>query len=568
MIRSATRLAAVCVLCCTLNARADWTRFRGPNGSGISSDGRSAPVAWSPSANVKWKTDLPGAGVSCPVVVGDRVYLTCYSGYGLDRENPGDMKDLKRHVVAVDRKGGSIVWSKTIDAVLPEDPYSGPGVPAHGYASNTPVSDGENLYVFLGKSGVFAFDKGGKQLWQTSVGKESDPRRWGSASSPILYKDLVIVPAIAESESLVGLDKKSGKEVWRQEASGLSNSWCTPILVEVDKDRTDLVIAACEEVWGINPETGKLRWYCEGAKSGSYCSSLISQGDVVYGIEGRGGKSFAVRVGGKGDVTKSHVQWTGRDSARFGTPVVYKDRIYSFNGDVGTAINAKNGEKVHQARFPDGGSGGGRGGDYASPVLSDGRLYYVRKSGDVFVVRANDELERVSVNRVTAENEEFSATPAISDGEVFLRSNKHLYCVAPMGQTVPADEKVAMAAPASNEGDEAEGEGGGRGRGRGGRGERGGRGGRGSFDPEQWFKDQDKNSDGKLSGDEISERMRDRVGDIDTDKDGAISMEELRSGRGRMFGGRGAGRGGRGGRGGGVEGPARPERPKRPPLET
>ncbi|MCZ6699166.1 MAG: hypothetical protein O7D94_09575, partial [Planctomycetota bacterium] len=171
--------------------------------------------------------------------------------------------------------------------------------------------------------------------------------------------------------------------------------------------------------------------------------------------------------------------------------------------------------------------------------------------------KANDKLEPVAINRVTADNEEFSATPAISNGEVFLRSNKHLYCVAPMGQSVPPEEKIAVSPAASEEGDEAEGERGGRGR---------GRGGRGGFDLEQWFKQRDENGDGKLSGDEISGRMRDRVGDIDTDKDGAITLEEFRKGRSSMFGGRGRGRGGRGR--GGEDGPSRPERPKRPPLET
>ena len=204
-------LIAACILISASTAHADWTRFRGPNGSGISAEGPRAPVRWGPSANVKWKTELPGAGVSCPIVVGDRVYVTCYSGYGLDRANPGEQKNLKRHLVCVDRRTGKQMWSKSVDAVLPEDPYQGAGVPAHGYASSTPVSDGEQVYVFFGKTGALAFDKDGQQLWQTNVGKESDPRRYGSASSPILYKNLLIVPATAEREALVGLDTKTGK---------------------------------------------------------------------------------------------------------------------------------------------------------------------------------------------------------------------------------------------------------------------------------------------------------------------------------------------------------------------
>ena len=247
---SAIVLATMVLLSAAAGTRADWTRFRGPNGTGISPDDTPTPVKWSASQNLRWKLALPGAGASSPIIVGDRIYLTCYSGYGLDRENAGDQKNLKRHLLCIDRANGELIWNKTIDAVLPEDPYTGIGVPEHGYASHTPVSDGRNVYVFFGKTGVLAFDKQGNQLWQTSVGTESDPRSWGSASSPILYQDLLIVPATAESEALVALDKKTGKEVWRQEAAGFSMSWCTPVLVEVDENRSDLAIGVGREIWG------------------------------------------------------------------------------------------------------------------------------------------------------------------------------------------------------------------------------------------------------------------------------------------------------------------------------
>ncbi len=191
--------AGSCVL--PLGANADWPRFRGPNGSGVSADSNATPVRWSPKENVKWKVELPGAGVSSPIVVGDRVYVTCYSGYGLDRQNPGDINDLTRHLVCVDRESGKILWDKSVKAALPEDPFSGIGVPAHGYASHTPVSDGENVYVFFGKSGALAFDKEGNRLWQTNVGSGSDDKRWGSSSSPILHDDLLIVTASAEGRA-------------------------------------------------------------------------------------------------------------------------------------------------------------------------------------------------------------------------------------------------------------------------------------------------------------------------------------------------------------------------------
>ncbi|MHC5111660.1 MAG: outer membrane protein assembly factor BamB family protein [Planctomycetota bacterium] len=538
------------------DARADWMRFRGPNGSGIELDSAKTPVKWNDKANLKWKIELPGMGVSSPIVVGDRAYVTCYSGYGMNREAPGDQKNLKRHLVSVDIKSGKILWDRTVDAVLPEDPYEGIGVPGHGYASNSPVSDGENIYVFFGKTGALGFSKDGQQLWQTNVGKESDPRRWGTACSPIVYKNLLIVPAAAESEAMVALDTKSGKEVWRQEAAGLANTWSTPLLVPVDEKRTDLVMTTIQEVWGLNPETGKLRWFCEGAKARSFSSSPVSSGDVVYAIEGQSGVAMAVRAGGKGDVTKSHVVWTGRDKGRFCSPIVHDGHLYSFANGVISVMNAKTGERVNRKRLEGAGGGGMGGGDYASPILADGKFYMVRRSGETHVLSANPELESLAVNKVTNAKEDFSGTPAVHNGGIIIRSDKHLYCVADLGHEVPESALAsADAATEENEGNEA---GGGRERGR--RGEGGRRGGRRRFDPEAMFKENDADKDGKLTKDELPERMQDRMDQLDADKDGAVTLQEFQDGTRRMFGRRG-------GRGGNPR-EGKPDRPQRPELES
>ncbi len=440
------RLRILCVLALiiglnSLVSASDWSRFRGPNGSGISSDTATTPVEWSPDRNVRWKTPLPGAGVSSPIVVGDLLFVTCYSGYGA---NFGKIEDLKRHLVCVDRSSGKILWDKSVDAVLPEDSYSGMGIPSHGYASHTPVSDGKHIYVFFGKSGVLAYDLEGKQRWHQSVGTESDRRRWGSASSPILHEDNVIVVASAESEAIIALNAETGDEVWRQEAAGLANVWGTPLIVKIDDERTDLVLGVPYEIWGFNPDSGKLRWYSEISAGDQYSSSLVAVQDVVYSIEGRGGGSAAVRAGGKGDVTKSHTVWSGSDSSRFGTPVVYQGRLYFFASGVATCNDAKTGKKVFQGRLEGGSSSGGggrsrfgRGGggsDYSSPVVADGKIYYVQSSGSCFVLKAGDKFEQLAVNSVTTDRESFGATPALSNGEIFLRSDKHLYCVSETAQ--------------------------------------------------------------------------------------------------------------------------------------
>ena len=470
---------------------ADWLRFRGPNGSGISAESAETPVSWSPKENLKWKTPLPGAGVSSPIIVGDRVFVTCYSGYGLDRQDPGDIDNLKRHLVCVDRNTGKVQWEKSFDAAQPEDLYEGMGVPSHGYASHTPVSDGENVYVFFGKSGVYAFDLEGNQLWHRDVGKGSDRRRWGSSSSPIVHDDILIVTASAESSSIVGINKKTGEEVWRQETDGVSDVWGTPLIAKVDDERTDLVLGVPFEFWGLSPETGKLRWYSEIMDTDQYSSSVVESGGVIYGIEGRGGGSVAVKVGGKGDVTESNTVWSGNDSSRFGSPLVVDGRVYFFSSGIANCISAEDGSSIFKGRLPGssnagrggppgggrpegggrpdgggrpggqrgegqpgggdrpggfggggrggpGGFGGGRGGrgggmggqDYGSPVASGGNIYYVRSDGTAIVMAAGDKFEQLAVNKFTDEKETFSGTPAISDGQLFVRSDKHLYCVA------------------------------------------------------------------------------------------------------------------------------------------
>lgn len=458
----------------SLVGAADWPRFRGPNGTGIAGDDTPAPTTWSPTKNLKWKVKLPGPGASSPIVVGGRVFVTCYSGYGVAR-GQGEMKDLKRHLVCVDRGSGKILWDKEVPAVLPEDPYSGAGVPAHGYASHTPVSDGKRVYVHFGKTGALAFDMEGQQLWKTSVGRQSDDMRWGSASSPILHENILIVTAGPESRAIIGLNAETGKEVWKTEIESLGRAWGTPILVQVEGNRTDLVLGTAADTRGLDPTTGKERWKNDAVTTSN--SSPVAAKGVVYALESRyGGGGFggkggfqpkkgfqpkggfqprggfggrggttqggALRAGGK-EGTKSQTLWTSRAGNRFGTPVVFKDRVYYVAGGVVGCLDAKDGKEIYKERLDEsaeprggGGFGGGFGGfgrggsDYSSPVLAAGKLYYVKSSGTTYVFEAGDEFEQIAANRVTTERETFSGTPAISNGEIFLRSTGHLYCIS------------------------------------------------------------------------------------------------------------------------------------------
>ena len=473
-ITAAFQAACFAFLACGV-CLADWPRFRGPNGSGIATDSTALPIQWSPATNLGWKLELPGPGASSPIIVGDRIFVTCYSGYGTSRDQVGEIENLKRHLICVDRRTGKQLWIGTDTATLPEDPYSGMGIPAHGYASHTPVADGDCVYAVIGKSGVVCYSLDGKELWKTSVGTGSDPKRWGSSSSPILHDDLVIITASAESGSMIGLDKKTGEEKWRQTADGLIGVWGTPVIAKIDDTRSDLVVGVPYEFWGLNPATGKLRWYSEAMQSDSYNSSVVEADGVIYGIEGRGGGSAAGKAGGKGDTSAANTVWTGRDTARFASPLVYQNKIYYFANGVANCIDATDGSAIFKGRLPAksrssvqpagssenektdpqrgnagssqarpnnggfgsrGGFGGGFGGrsgrggfggaDYSSPVAGDGKIYYFKSDGTAYVINASDEFELLATNQTAEGAETFRGTPAISNGQIVVRSNRYL----------------------------------------------------------------------------------------------------------------------------------------------
>jgi hypothetical protein len=493
--------------CSAVATASDWPRFHGVNGSGISADKQALPSKWSETENLKWKTKLPGPGSSSPIVVGDKVFVTCWSGYETTGDDEGVEKDLRRHLICLDRDTGNVIWDKTVEPVLPEDPWSGT-FPQHGYATHTPVSDGERIYVFFGKTGALAFDLNGKQLWQTSVGTGSGSRGWGTASSPILYKDLLIIPATSESKSLVALDKKTGKKVWTHTDSSFASTWGTPILVDCEGGRTDLVFAVPNKIWGFDPETGKTRWTSEGLNSDSICTSAFAHDGVVYVLETgpRGGGGIAVKAGGEGDVTKTAILWRGSARSRIETPVLDDNRIYFVGNRIADCIDAVTGTSIYHVSAVTGepapadtgrgggrpggarpggpggpggggpggggpggggpgrpggfggpggglggpgggpggqrqgggrgGPGGGRGGmggfggmDYSSPVLADGKIFYLSRTGTAYVYTVGPEYKLLSQNKFDSGGD-FSATPAISDGQIFIRSSKYLYCVA------------------------------------------------------------------------------------------------------------------------------------------
>lgn len=266
---------------------------------------------------------------------------------------------------------------------------------------------------------MFCFDLDGKQLWHASVGDKTNG--WGSGCSPIFYGKLLIVNASVESGSLVALDKLTGEEVWT--AKGISASWNTPLLVGT-KEKPELVVSIQNFVVGFDPNVGKELWRADGVHR-YVCPSVVSHGDMVYAIGG-GHTSLAVRSGGSGDVTASHELWRQTKGSNVGSPIFYKDHLYwaSDNGGVMTCQNAATGDFVYQERFKPSPER-----VWSSPVLADGKLYIVSQHKGTFVVAAKPEFELLAHNVFEDDDSRTNASPAVSHGQLLLRTDRRLYCI-------------------------------------------------------------------------------------------------------------------------------------------
>lgn len=408
-------VACGCALAAALLPAADWAQFRGPGGQGIAA-AKSLPTEWGPEKNLLWKAPLPGPGGSSPVLFGDRIYLATYTGY-YEPAGEGQLADLERQLVALDRATGKILWSKSSKAEQPEQESIRD---QHGYATNTPAVDEDRIYVFYGKSGVRAYDHQGKELWHTDVGDGLNG--WGSAASPVLHNDLVFINASVESESLYALDRATGKERWR--ASGIKESWNSPILVATLDGGAELVVAVFGSILGFDPQSGEQLWNCDTDIQWYMVPGLVSHEGIVYVIGGRSGGALAVRTGGRGDVTATHRLWVGKKGSNVSSPVYHDGHLYFAHEQLGIAYcaDAATGKIVYEERLPRGGQ------IYSSAVMGDGKIFYTSREGTTFVVAARPEFELLSSNSLN-DRSLFHATPALEDGRVYIRSDKFLYCV-------------------------------------------------------------------------------------------------------------------------------------------
>ena len=381
----------------------NWPGWRGPTGMGISGES-NLPVEWSETNNIRWKVELQGAGVSAPVVWGERVFLTASDGRLNDR----------LHVFCYHRQDGKLLWHSRFFGTAPTDLFA-PG----GMAVPTPVTDGKHLFTLFGTGDLMCLDFAGKPVWIRSLAQEYGPfrNRWGMGTSPILVGDNLIVQVDHWSQSyLLCVDAKTGANRWKTDRDASVN-WSSPLTVKF-KDHDELIVLGTYRAMGYDLETGSERWHVRGM--GMQCiPSPIVEGNVLVAASGE--NTMAIKLDGKsGNLTDSNMLWINKKAAAYlPSPVLYKGLVY-IAGDRGinTCLDAAKGTVVWKKRLGDQ--------YYASPVAGDGKVYFPSKEGIVFVVKAGPQYEVLAKNDM---GEGIVASLAISDGQIFLRGEKHLFCI-------------------------------------------------------------------------------------------------------------------------------------------
>lgn len=404
-----------------------WPQFRGSNGVAAIDDA-TLPLKWSANEGVKWKTELPGPGSSSPIFWDNRLFVTCYTGYGIDEKNVGDAKKLGRTLFCLDRQSGKILWKKEVPLGNPEDDYRG-YLTEHGYASSTPVTDGKHVYAFFGKSGVHAFTVDGENAWSKQVGGSSSNRRWGSAASPILVGDLLIVNAADEGRAVIAFDKATGDEKWRYEAKQLELTYNTPTVHTPRSGKAELVIAAPNELFALDPRTGKKLWWAKSEIPGNISPCVISEGEVLFTTGGYPRKgAIAIKGGGSGDVT-DQILWKSKTFS-YVPSSVYKDGLLFWVNDEASviAMDLKKGETVTK-RSVDAIKKRKKFSFYASTLRVGDKLVAVSRRNGTFIFEAAKGMKLVGVNTLGDESD-FNATPAMAKNAIYLRSNKAVYCIS------------------------------------------------------------------------------------------------------------------------------------------
>jgi outer membrane protein assembly factor BamB len=419
--------------------QADWPHWRGPGANGIAPD-KALPLRWNATENVAWKTTIAGAGVSTPIVSGDRVYVTSQVGAGVRREGnhprlvqgadasaqgeralsvsapTTDPSKTLFIVEAFNRTDGKRVWEHRTEAAGTLTPVHD----KHNLATPSPVSDGSNVYAWFGTGQVVALDRRGKLLWQRNLADNGAfDIQWGSGSSPVVFRDTLILLCDQPAKSYVlAVDKATGKDRWRTERGQGRSSYSTPLVVE-GSFGAELIVNSTERIDAYDATNGTFLWHVGETSRFAVPSPVFHQG-IIYASRGyRSGPYMAVKAGGRGDVN-SQLLWRVPTGAPYVSSLLYYDGVVYMANDVGvlTAVDAASGERIWQERVD--------GVFSASPVAGGGHIYFLSEGGETIVVKAGRTPQIVARNAL---GERAVASPAISNGQVFIRTDGSVFAI-------------------------------------------------------------------------------------------------------------------------------------------
>lgn len=409
------RIFAATLLCACFATAAqadDWPAWRGPTGLGFCTE-TNVPLTWSETENVKWKIPLEFQGNSTPVVFGQKIFMT-----------QADKGGHQRSLLCFDRTAGEQLWRVDIEYPGDERNWN-----ANWYGNASPMVDSERVVVSLGSAGMFCYDHAGKLLW-----KRTDLGVWehafGNASSPVIYKDLVILwcgPGVAEDKEakrrtniLLAVNKATGETVWQAEEK--NGSWGTPVISLID-GRDQLLLSTVPYLKSFDPLTGKELWFCEGLNKYVYTSPLVADG-IGVAMSGYTGAALAVKLGGTGDITGDRLWLHEKNTQRVGSGMIIDGHVYMIeeNG-VPHAYNLETGEEVWQVKTrPSGGT------TWGSMVHANGRLYVLMRNGSTQIFAAKPEYELIGANSL-GKGVSTNSSLAISNGDIFIRTFGHLWCI-------------------------------------------------------------------------------------------------------------------------------------------
>ena len=442
MKKSIVLLSVLCILSglilafqTSTDVEKNWPEWRGPYGNGIAANG-DFPLEWSETKNIKWKIAIPGKGHSTPIIWGDKIYVS--TAVETDKEGkPEEPEEGALHgrgmpttrttkihkfvVLALNKSDGKTLWQTTVKEEWPQE-----GTHEFGsWASNSPLTDGENIYAYFGSRGLYCLDMEGKVKWERNFGQLNKRMNFGEGSSPALYGDKIVVTWDHEGPSfIIALDKKTGKDVWKVDRDE-ATSWASPFVVE-SNGKPQVITSATSLIRSYDLATGDLIWECSGMTANAIPQPVEANG-IVYIMTGfRGNALLAIRLSeAKGNITGTDaIIWSfDKDTPYTPSPVLFEDHLYFLKSNNGilSCFDAKTGKAFYSNQRLE-----GMGNIFTSPVLASNKIIILGQKGIAYVIKHGSTFEILAKNQL---DDNFNASPVVLGNQLFLRGYKNLYCI-------------------------------------------------------------------------------------------------------------------------------------------